>query len=71
MLPDFKRSTKIIQQALKGPSVARNLAASIASGRYLAFLDADDVWHSSKLDGKSTRWNAMMQSYLHIAISTK
>ncbi|SDG47701.1 glycosyltransferase family 2 protein [Psychroflexus sediminis] len=27
-----------------GPAVARNKAISLAKGRYLAFLDADDIW---------------------------
>jgi glycosyltransferase involved in cell wall biosynthesis len=32
-----------------GSSATRNLGASAASGKYLAFLDADDVWVSTKL----------------------
>jgi teichuronic acid biosynthesis glycosyltransferase TuaG len=33
----------------KGPGVARNLAISVARGKYLAFLDADDYWLPDKL----------------------
>ena len=31
------------------PSIARNAAASHANGKYLAFLDGDDIWTKTKL----------------------
>lgn len=34
----------------KGAAGARNLGTRHASGRYLAFLDADDVWRADKLE---------------------
>jgi glycosyltransferase involved in cell wall biosynthesis len=39
----------LIRQPNAGPSVARNNGAAAASGIYLAFLDADDLWLPSKL----------------------
>lgn len=32
-----------------GPAVTRNRAISCASGRYIAFLDSDDIWYPEKL----------------------
>lgn len=33
-----------------GPAVARNTAITLAKGRYLAFLDADDIWFDFHLE---------------------
>lgn len=33
-----------------GAAVARNIALEKAKGRYIAFLDADDVWKANKLE---------------------
>ena len=33
-----------------GPSLGRNIALERASGRYIAYLDADDVWMPDKLE---------------------
>ena len=33
-----------------GPAVTRNRAIEEAKGRYISFLDADDLWHPEKLE---------------------
>lgn len=41
---------KLIERSWNGgPAVTRNRGIDAAKGRFIAFLDADDLWHSEKL----------------------
>ena len=40
---------RLLRQDRQGPAAARNAGAEAASGRFLAFIDADDIWEPDKL----------------------
>lgn len=54
-------------QKNSGPAVARNMAIEAASGRYIAFLDSDDVWLPNKLE---TQINFMRENNLAFTYSS-
>jgi glycosyltransferase involved in cell wall biosynthesis len=45
----FDNQIQIVQQSNQGPASARNKGIEIATGKYLAFLDADDYWKTDFL----------------------
>lgn len=49
MLAAYGKALHYIRQANQGASAARNAALSGATGEYVAYLDADDLWHPDKL----------------------
>jgi glycosyltransferase involved in cell wall biosynthesis len=46
----FASRIRYVRQNKSGPPTARNLGLSLAQGEFVAFLDADDLWHPEKLD---------------------
>ena len=45
----FGQQVKLITQETAGPAATRNFGLSAASGQWVSFLDADDLWHPAKL----------------------
>ena len=45
-----KRIRLIAKEKNEGAALTRNTGTGCAVGRYVAFLDADDIWHPEKLE---------------------
>jgi len=49
-IKEYPSKIRHIYQKNRGPAAARNRAMQAAKGEFIAFLDADDVWYSDKLE---------------------
>jgi len=51
----YSREIRYFYQDNQGPAAARNLGLEQASGEYISFLDADDLWHEEKTERQIRR----------------
>lgn len=50
VLERYQPRVRVLTQPNRGPSAARNLGVASSSGKYLGFLDADDLWRPAFLE---------------------
>jgi glycosyltransferase involved in cell wall biosynthesis len=58
IVTSFEGQVLYLKQNNAGPAAARNLGLRAASGEFVAFLDADDLWHPEKLGRQIARFQA-------------
>lgn len=63
ILLGYGNRVRLVQQPNSGPAVARNRGVAEASGEWIAFLDADDLWEPRKIEIQLKALNGCNWSY--------
>ena len=65
LLDSYPKPLTILRQSNQGPAAARNKGIERATGKYLAFLDADDYWEHTFLEETVT----FLETHNAVAVS--
>jgi glycosyltransferase involved in cell wall biosynthesis len=63
----YGAQVRYLHQPNSRPAIARNLGLGAATGEFVAFLDADDLWHPEKLERQMARFQARPE--LHLCVT--
>jgi len=58
IVASYGNQVRYLWQPNAGPAATRNLALAVTRGSFIAFLDADDLWHPEKLARQMARFEA-------------
>ena len=64
LIKNHKRIRLIINKKNIGAGMSRNKAIKLSKGKYIAFLDSDDLWHPDKL---KNQLNYMIKNKISIS----